>query len=148
MCQLVIDKMLNKIPRDEDLFNKLYFKQLQEYNDNFIKNVENFEDEIDNGLMGIYAITNRVTEKPRRYVGRSINLRGRKNSHYAALIRNRHKNIELQKDVNKYGIENFGFNILEICLNRDELKEKEVYYVDKYDAYYMNNNECGYNLWI
>ena len=42
----------------------------------------------------------------------------------------------------KFGIENFLFEIVEICLE-EELNEKEIYYIEKFDS--MNLNK-GYNM--
>ena len=59
---------------------------------------------------GIYKITN--TKNNKVYIGQSTNLKKRLNDHKSSLIRGQHRNYFLQNSVNKYGIENFKFEIL------------------------------------
>ena len=63
----------------------------------------------------IYGIRNLINNKI--YVGKSINIKIRKKAHENSFIRKQAVNIHLQRDVDKYGIENFEFLILEkLCL--------------------------------
>ena len=63
---------------------------------------------------GIYTITNIINNKI--YVGSaSIAFKHRKYRHFHNLKNNKHGNKYLQDAVNKYGIENFKFEILEEC---------------------------------
>ena len=61
-------------------------------------------------ITGIYKITNLKNGK--FYIGSSVNLYNRNRGHYNTLIKNTHKNKKLQNSVNKYGIENFCFEVL------------------------------------
>ena len=88
----------------------------------------------------IYSITNLINNK--RYIGISQNYEDRKRVHLWALKNNKHKNEKLQNSVNKYGLDNFKFEILKKVEtdNRIEALKIENYYIKKYDSY---NN--GYN---
>ena len=78
---------------------------------------------------GIYKITNIINNK--LYIGKSINLFQRKSQHFSKLRKNEHKNFKLQGSVNKYGIDNFKFEVLEYCTNIDD---KEIEYIHKYNS--------------
>lgn len=62
---------------------------------------------------GIYSITNILNNDA--YVGSSSNLYMRKHQHFSKLKVKKHSNKHFQNSVNKYGIENFEFEILELC---------------------------------
>ncbi len=64
-------------------------------------------------ICGIYEIKNLVNNKS--YIGESKDIRTRWASHLSALKCNRHHSKELQSDFNKYGFDNFAFNILCVC---------------------------------
>jgi len=49
----------------------------------------------------------------------------------------------INESIKKYGIENFKCEILEWCNSFEELNEKEIYWIAKYDAM---NLDIGYNL--
>lgn len=89
----------------------------------------------------IYTITCLVNN--RKYVGRTMQPRFRVRAHYNALISNRHNNKRLQEDFNKYGVENFMFQIIErnpgSCHASDT---REAYWMKKYKSYLP---EFGYN---
>lgn len=91
-------------------------------------------------LGGIYKITCLPTGKI--YVGSSINIRSRWESHIGELKRNKHRNLYLQRAWNKYGKENFKFEIIEI-VNPNLLMERELYW-------FKNSNCCnpkiGFNI--
>lgn len=90
-------------------------------------------------VAGIYQIRNVINGK--LYVGSSINLRKRSISHYNDLKNHRHNNSKLQRASDKYGLNNFIFEVLEIVDGKDKLLEKEQYYIDK-----LNVVEEGYNI--
>jgi group I intron endonuclease len=89
---------------------------------------------------GIYKILNKQNNKV--YVGSSIDLPSREYKHFWMLKKGIHDNVYLQKSFNKHGIENFVFEILELCEEKD-LILKENYYINNYKANEMN---FGYNL--
>ena len=87
---------------------------------------------------GIYAIKNKINNK--MYIGKSVNVHKRKSYHFWLLRSNNHFNPKLQSAFNKYGEENFEFVILEKC-NKDELDDKEIKYINRY-----NTTNNGYNI--
>ena len=62
---------------------------------------------------GVYKITNLINNK--FYVGSSINLKQRKHAHFYSLKLGKHKSPYLQNAFNKYGIENFVFEVIKYC---------------------------------
>jgi len=87
---------------------------------------------------GVYQIVNRITRK--RYIGSGKNLKRRKNDHFLLLRKNIHYNIHLQKSYNKYGKDNFNFEILLFCD-----KKNLIFYEQSIIDYYDFKNEL-YNL--
>lgn len=76
-----------------------------------------------NKVSGIYTITNKVTGK--LYIGESLDIYRRwHDEHIPQLRKNCHYNKELQKDFNKYGEENFSFDILERYSGNDSISTK------------------------
>jgi group I intron endonuclease len=99
---------------------------------------------------GIYRIINIINNKI--YIGSSSNLKSRKYKHFNSLLRDSHYNKHLQSAYNKYGKENFKWEIIEyvqIIENKEEFKklllEREQYYLDLYESY---NSNIGYNMSI
>lgn len=109
---------------------------------------------------GIYKITNIINNK--FYIGSAFNIRKRYNGHLSAFINNRNTKY-LQRAYNKYGKNNFIFEILEyIQILPNETKkefrkrlvyEKEQFYLDTLlfaQEYIRKENnkfkELGYNL--
>ena len=92
-------------------------------------------------LCGIYKITNKINNK--MYIGQSKDIINRWDKHKNELNSNKHKNDYLQKSWNKYGEENFDFEIIVLC-EPAELNRLEKHYIDKYDTF--NNDKKGYNL--
>lgn len=90
-------------------------------------------------LTGIYKIVNIINNK--LYIGQSVDIYKRWNYHKYELNNNKHFNIHLQNSWNKYGEDNFKFEIIEIC-PKDRLNDKEKYYI----MFYNSNNENGYNI--
>ena len=76
---------------------------------------------------GIYLIKNILDDKV--YIGSSINLKDRRYKHFWMLERGIHDNQHLQNSYNKFGEENFKFEILENC-EYNLLVEKEVSVID------------------
>ena len=97
-------------------------------------------------MIGIYKIENLINGKV--YIGQSINTSARWLAHKEVLSMPSHAyelKKPLYKDMNKYGIENFKFEIIEEC-DKEKLNEKEIYWIKKYNSYYFDNNSNGYNL--
>ena len=95
------------------------------------------------GNIGIYKIENLANNKV--YIGLSSNLNKRFYEHKRLLILNTHTNRYLQRSWNKYGQDNFIFEILEIC-NKDDLSNKEIYYIQKYDSFINGYNSTSGGL--
>lgn len=93
-------------------------------------------------MTGIYKITNNINGKS--YIGQATNIAARWRDHLFRPFEETcdQYNSHLYRAIRDYGIENFSFSILERC-EKEELNEKEQYWVDKYDSF---NRETGYNL--
>lgn len=90
---------------------------------------------------GIYKITNEINGKC--YIGSSKHIEKRWKEHIRELNKNKHANIFLQSDWNKYGKNLFKFEILEIT-GEEERYEIEQSYLDSVKPFYHTNN--GYNI--
>ena len=88
-------------------------------------------------ICGIYIIENIINKKV--YIGQSKNILLRLSNHKYELCNNKHGNSYLQRTWNKYGEENFTFEILCEC-TPEELNEKEIYFIDLHCSF-----EYGYN---
>ena len=82
---------------------------------------------------GIYKITNNINGK--YYIGSTKHLSSRYRTHLSTLKNNISSCLILQNAVNKYGIENFTFSVLEVCTN---YKEREIEI--------LNNKFPSYNI--
>jgi group I intron endonuclease len=96
-------------------------------------------------ISGVYAIKNLVNGKC--YVGQSKNITWRLLGHKVALTKGIHYNKHLQSAVNKHGIDNFSFEVLEICeLDKKVLCVKEQKWMDKLDSAYNMAPVAGSTL--
>ena len=84
--------------------------------------------------IGIYKITNKVNGKS--YIGQSVNIMKRWSVHANP---KKSPNMVISKAINKYGIKEFTFEVLELCDKKD-LNIREVYWVTHYNSY-----SDGYN---
>lgn len=91
-------------------------------------------------LSGIYCIENIIDGK--KYIGQSVDLKSRLYQHKTKLKNNKHPNRHLQFSVNKYGLENFKFYIIEECEIKF-LDERERYYILLYKS---DDKSFGYNV--
>jgi group I intron endonuclease len=89
---------------------------------------------------GIYCIENTINGK--KYIGQAYNIERRLYEHKYHLKRGTDHSGFLQRAVNKYGIGNFNFYVLETC-ETDQMNEREIYWISYYQT---NNKDCGYNL--
>jgi group I intron endonuclease len=88
---------------------------------------------------GIYKIENNINHKI--YVGQSKNIHNRMLQHRSELRRRKHINSHLQMAVDKYGLDNFSFIVIEKC-PIGLLDEREVYWIEKLQS---ANKKYGYN---
>ena len=98
----------------------------------------------DKTKMGIYKITNIETNEC--YIGQAVDIYKRWNQHCkAGLGIDTPPGNKLYKAMQEYGLQNFTFEILLEC-NRDELNEKEKYFISLYQAdTYGYNSNIGVN---
>jgi len=75
-------------------------------------------------MSGIYQIRNCLNNKI--YIGSSNNLRKRFIKHKSRLNRNEHRNPHLQSSWNKYGEDNFSFEILLVCEQFELLRYEQL----------------------
>ena len=86
----------------------------------------------------VYKITNIINNKS--YIGVDSYFPKRLKQHKSNLDKNIHKNKYLQNSYNKYGFENFTFELLKNCETREEMLNKEIELIS-----YYNTLENGYN---
>lgn len=98
---------------------------------------------------GIYKITclfnNKIYIGSACANGKSLSRKGfysRWSTHINKLNLNKHRNHYLQNCWNKYGKENFKFEILELC-TKENIIEREKYWINFYKAY---DNNIGFNI--
>ena len=94
-------------------------------------------------MIGIYQITNLINGK--KYIGQSNNIKKRWNEHKFWATHADENNFYIYRAMKKYGLENFEFSVLEEC-PKDQLNEREEYWIQYYHTY-VHDNQCnGYNL--
>ena len=93
-------------------------------------------------MVGIYKITNLINNKI--YIGQSIDIKQRWYRHRTAAFNESYPqyNCLLYKAIRKYGLNNFKFEVLELC-SEDELNNKEEYYISFYNS---SDATKGYNM--
>jgi hypothetical protein len=90
---------------------------------------------------GIYVIKNIANNKV--YVGSAVNIDKRWQIHKYDLAKGKHHSCLLQRAWDKYGEENFKFEIIEEVKNPEHLLSYEQVYLDYYKSY---ENDRGYNI--
>ncbi len=88
---------------------------------------------------GIYQIRNLIDGK--LYIGSTSDFQRRKKQHFNDLLNNCHCNIRLQRAINKYGIGNFVFEILEKANYDENIVKLENHYMQ-----ILNSKQHGYNI--
>lgn len=94
-------------------------------------------------MIGIYQITNLINGK--KYIGQSNNIQKRWQEHKFWANHINKNNLYLYNAMNKYGVENFEFSIIEEC-ELDQLDEREEYWIAQYHTYINDPQNWGYNL--
>ena len=89
---------------------------------------------------GIYMIRCKIDNKV--YIGQSIYLKRRMRDHQRKLETGTHPNTYLQHAVDKYGISNFDFRIVERC-NYSDIDNKERYWIHYFRS---SERDFGYNM--
>lgn len=96
-------------------------------------------------ICGIYKIINLINNKT--YIGKSKDIQRRWKEHKIDPFNtnNAMYNSLLYKDIRKYGLNNFEFQIVEEC-EESQLNEREKYWIASYNTYVQNTNGYGYNM--
>ena len=85
--------------------------------------------------IGIYCYENKLNHK--KYIGQSTNIEKRYVQHIYDASSRPCQVIDFA--INKYGIDNFNFTVLEEC-SEDRLNEREVYWINYYNSYINGYN--------
>ena len=91
--------------------------------------------------VGIYKISSKKNPK-RFYIGSTSNFKRRHLEHFKRLRKSEHHSIILQRHVDKYGLDDLEFSILEIC-HEHLLLEREQYYIDSLNPYFNVSKVAG-----
>jgi group I intron endonuclease len=94
----------------------------------------------------IYQIKNIINNKI--YIGSSVSFTNRKQEHFRDLFLNKHHCIALQRAYNKYGLENFVFEVIELVENKNNLIKREQFYIDTLNPEYNSSRIAGSCLGI
>jgi group I intron endonuclease len=97
-------------------------------------------------MHGIYQILNKKNGDC--YIGSAVNLQKRTNQHLSMLRRDISKHTHLQRAWNKYGEENFEINILERVADRNDLTQREQFFIDTFKPAYNVRTVAESNLGI
>ena len=89
-------------------------------------------------MIGIYKITNNINNHC--YIGQSIHIEKRWQEHQTKYNWEREFKKPLYLAFQKYGLENFSFEVIEEC-QPSQLDIKEKYWIDYYNSY-----QNGYNM--
>lgn len=89
---------------------------------------------------GIYKFQNKINGKV--YIGQTKYLNTRYRQHKSELLHGTHHNEYFQREVTKYGFDNFDYSIIKKC-SVNELDYSEEYYFKVFDS---QNRQHGYNI--
>ena len=95
----------------------------------------------ENKIAGVYKITNNITGD--FYIGSSKNIKHRWANHKSLSVWKRYSNLRLYKDMAKYGLDNFIFEVLE---ETADLHNREQYYIEQLKPSYNNLWAKGQNI--
>ena len=105
---------------------------------NFIKHLIQPYPKRNRDVIGvIYQIKNKINNK--KYFGQTIRTLIARIDDYKRGFGNDY----LNNAFNKYGWDNFEFSVIDTASTIDELNNKEIYYINKYNT---NNRKFGYNI--
>jgi group I intron endonuclease len=79
-------------------------------------------------ICGIYKIKSNINNN--FYIGSAIDFNKRSKEHINRLKNNKHENPRLQNHVNKYGITDLQFSILEVVMFKEDLIKREQFYIN------------------
>ena len=88
-------------------------------------------------MIGIYKITNNINNNC--YIGQSIHIEERWKEHKSKYNWEKENKKPLYLAFQKYGLENFSFEIVEEC-EPEQLNLKEQYWIDYYNSYNDGSN--------
>lgn len=88
----------------------------------------------------IYKCTNKINGK--MYIGKTYKFEKRKREH----IYDIGNGLPFHKALNKYGLENFDWEVIDHSKSDKEIKEKEVYWIKKLNTCIHSKNSNGYNI--
>ena len=94
-------------------------------------------------ICAVYKITNAITGD--FYIGSSKDVKHRWAKHKCPSVWNKCPNNQLYKDMQKYGIDNFSFQIL-TEVEADSLKELEQQFIEMLNPTYNNYNAKGWDF--
>ena len=94
-------------------------------------------------ISGVYKITNTVTND--FYIGSSKDVKQRFACHKSPSTWKNYPNKQLYKDMQKYGLEKFEFQILEE-VESEQLKKAEQQFIEKLKPAYNSNNAKGLDI--
>ena len=94
-------------------------------------------------ISGIYKITNTITND--FYIGSSKNVKNRWAHHKIPSTWNRQPNSQLYKDMKKFGVDKFSFEIL-AEVEEGQLKEMEQQFIEKMHPTYNSNRANGLDI--
>lgn len=91
----------------------------------------------------IYKATNTINNKV--YIGQTVDFERRKREHLSAK-NGVHARCVFHKAIQKYGKENFEWEIIDTCETLNEALFLESIYISKYNSCTFVNNSNGYNI--
>ena len=93
--------------------------------------------------MIIYSYRNRLTNK--RYIGQTIHPDQRKRNHLHEATK-KNSDYYFHRSIRKHGWNNFEYEVLEEVDDRNNLNERENFYIDRYNTIWPNGyNQCRAN---
>lgn len=96
------------------------------------------------GVVGVYQIRNTINDKI--YIGSSTNIFKRFRQHYDDIRKQKHRNVHMLQEYNKYGLDVFEWSVLEVVEQKDDLYNREQYWLDitrSYDTGYNEHPKAG-----